>query len=106
MRAMRQALITTGKRPRGNSGPSLPWSTTPARLATQQRVEAMTVERLASILATNVIGAFLCAREANRRMSHHHGGAGGSIVNVSSAASRLGAAGQYVDCAASKRARS
>jgi NAD(P)-dependent dehydrogenase (short-subunit alcohol dehydrogenase family) len=53
---------------------------------------------------TNVLGSFLCAREAILRMSTGRGGAGGSIVNVSSAASRLGAANQYVDYAASKGA--
>jgi NAD(P)-dependent dehydrogenase (short-subunit alcohol dehydrogenase family) len=52
----------------------------------------------------NVIGSLLCAREAVRRMSTKHGGSGGSIVNMSSAASRLGAPGQYLDYAASKGA--
>src|SRR5690606_10545796 len=52
----------------------------------------------------NVIGSLLCAREAVRRMSTKHGGAGGAIVNLSSAAARLGAAGEYVDYAASKGA--
>jgi NAD(P)-dependent dehydrogenase (short-subunit alcohol dehydrogenase family) len=55
-------------------------------------------------LATNVVGAMLCAREAVRRMSTRHGGAGGVIVNVSSAASRLGSPGEYLDYAASKGA--
>jgi NAD(P)-dependent dehydrogenase (short-subunit alcohol dehydrogenase family) len=52
----------------------------------------------------NVFGAFLCAREAVRRMSTRHGGSGGAIVNVSSAAARLGSPGQYVDYAAAKGA--
>jgi NAD(P)-dependent dehydrogenase (short-subunit alcohol dehydrogenase family) len=52
----------------------------------------------------NVIGSLLCAREAVRRMSTKHGGSGGSIVNLSSAASRLGSPGQYLDYAASKGA--
>lgn len=56
------------------------------------------------MLATNVTGYFLCCREAVKRMSHKHGGKGGAIVNVSSAASRLGAPGEYVDYAASKGA--
>lgn len=73
-------------------------------LERQMRVEEMGADRLARVLATNVIGAFLCAREAVRRMSTRHGGAGGAIVNVSSAAARLGAAGEYVDYAASKGA--
>lgn len=73
-------------------------------LETQMRVEAMSAGRLQRVLATNVIGAFLCAREAVRRMSVRHGGAGGAIVNVSSAASRLGSPSEYVDYAASKGA--
>ncbi len=73
-------------------------------LETQMRVEAMDAARLARVLATNVTGAFLCAREAVRRMSTKHGGSGGSIVNVSSGAARLGSPGEYVDYAASKGA--
>jgi len=68
------------------------------------RVDAMSGERLRRMFDTNVIGSFVCAREAVRRMSTKHGGAGGAIVNVSSAAARLGAAGQYVDYAAAKGA--
>ena len=68
------------------------------------RVDEMSVERLKRMFDINVIGSFLCAREAVKRMSTRHGGRGGAIVNVSSAASRLGAAGQYVDYAASKGA--
>jgi len=73
-------------------------------LETQMRVEDMDAGRLNRIFATNVTGCFLCAREAVRRMSTRHGGNGGAIVNVSSGASRLGAAGEYVDYAASKGA--
>ena len=73
-------------------------------LEQQMRVDEMTVERLQRVLTTNVVGSFLCAREAVRRMSTRHGGAGGAIVNVSSAASRLGSPGEYVDYAASKGA--
>jgi NAD(P)-dependent dehydrogenase (short-subunit alcohol dehydrogenase family) len=73
-------------------------------LARQMRVEHMNAERINRILATNVTGSFLCAREAVRRMSTRHGGAGGSIVNISSRAAVLGAAGEYVDYAASKAA--
>lgn len=69
-----------------------------------QRVDAMSAARLRRMFDTNVIGSIVCAREAVRRMSTRHGGAGGAIVNVSSAASRLGAAHQYVDYAASKGA--
>lgn len=68
------------------------------------RVDQMTGERLRRMFDINVMGSFFCAREAVLRMSTRHGGAGGSIVNVSSAASRLGAAHQYVDYAASKGA--
>ena len=63
-------------------------------LETQMRVDAMDAARLARIFATNVIGAFVCAREAVRRMSTRYGGAGGAIVNVSSGASRLGSPGR------------
>jgi len=73
-------------------------------LEQQMRVEAMDAARISRIFATNVVGAFMCAREAVRRMSTRHGGTGGAIVNVSSAAARLGAAGEYGDYAASKGA--
>jgi NAD(P)-dependent dehydrogenase (short-subunit alcohol dehydrogenase family) len=73
-------------------------------LETQTRVESLDAARLARIFATNVVGAFICAREAVRRMSTRHGGGGGAIVNVSSAAARLGSPGEYVDYAASKGA--
>jgi NAD(P)-dependent dehydrogenase (short-subunit alcohol dehydrogenase family) len=68
------------------------------------RVDAMSVARLRRMFDTNVLGSFVCAREAVLRMSTRHGGRGGSIVNLSSAASRLGSPGQYVDYAASKGA--
>ncbi|MCI1191644.1 SDR family oxidoreductase [Calidifontimicrobium sp. SYSU G02091] len=69
-----------------------------------QRVEQMSEARLQRMFTTNVVGPFLCAREAVRRMSTRHGGAGGAIVNVGSAAARLGSPNQYVDYAASKAA--
>ncbi len=77
------------------------------------RVDAMSAERLTRMFGINVIGSMLCAREAVRRMSTRHGGGswaaagggrGGAIVNLSSAAARLGAPGQYVDYAAAKGA--
>ena len=68
------------------------------------RVDAMGAARLKRMFDINVLGSFLCAREAVRRMSTKHGGAGGTIVNISSAAARLGSPGQYVDYAASKGA--
>jgi NAD(P)-dependent dehydrogenase (short-subunit alcohol dehydrogenase family) len=70
----------------------------------QTRVEHMDAGRLARVLGVNVTGCFLCAREAVRRMSTKRGGGGGAIVNVSSAAARLGSPGEYVDYAASKAA--
>jgi NAD(P)-dependent dehydrogenase (short-subunit alcohol dehydrogenase family) len=68
------------------------------------RVDEMSAARWKRMFDINVFGSFLCAREAVRRMSTRHGGAGGAIVNVSSAASRIGSPGQYVDYAASKGA--
>lgn len=73
-------------------------------VAKRQRVSEMTAERLHKMFDTNVIGSFLCAREAIKRMSAKNGGAGGAVVNISSVASRLGSAFEYVDYAASKGA--
>lgn len=73
-------------------------------LEQQARLEDIETDRLQRIFATNVFGSFYCCRQAVRRMSRRHGGAGGTIVNVSSAASRLGSPGEYVDYAASKGA--
>lgn len=70
----------------------------------QTKLEEMSAERINRIFATNVTGAFLCAREAVRRMSTRQGGAGGAIVNVSSGGARSGSPGEYVDYAASKGA--
>jgi NAD(P)-dependent dehydrogenase (short-subunit alcohol dehydrogenase family) len=70
----------------------------------QSRLEGIDSARLQRVFATNVFGAFACAREAVRRMSIKRGGAGGAIVNVSSAAARLGSAGEYLDYAATKGA--
>jgi len=68
------------------------------------RVDQMDAARLARMFGVNVVGSMLCAGEAVRRMSTRHGGTGGVIVNLSSAAARLGAGGQYVDYAAAKAA--
>jgi NAD(P)-dependent dehydrogenase (short-subunit alcohol dehydrogenase family) len=68
------------------------------------RVDQMSFARLQRMFAVNVIGSMLCAREALRRMSTRHGGRGGAIVNLSSAAARMGSPGQYVDYAAAKGA--
>jgi len=73
-------------------------------LERQMRLEQMDAARLQRILATNVTGAFVCAREAVLRMSTARGGRGGAIVNVSSAAARLGSPNEYIDYAASKAA--
>ncbi len=73
-------------------------------LERQARLEEMDAARLGRIFATNVVGAFLCAREAVLRMSTRHGGAGGAIVNLSSVAARLGAPNEYIDYAAAKGA--
>jgi len=75
-----------------------------AILDTQTRLEHLDAARLNRIFTTNITGAFLCAREAVRRMSTKHGGTGGGIVNISSGAARLGSPGEYIDYAASKGA--
>lgn len=73
-------------------------------VARKGRVEDMDAARLERMMRVNVIGSFLCAREAVRRMSTRHGGRGGAIVNVSSVAAVHGSPGEYVDYAASKGA--
>jgi NAD(P)-dependent dehydrogenase (short-subunit alcohol dehydrogenase family) len=73
-------------------------------LGRHTRLDDMEAARFQRVFATNITGAFLCAREAVRRMSTRHGGKGGGIVNVSSMASTLGSPGEYVDYAASKGA--
>jgi len=73
-------------------------------LEQQMRLEQMDAARWTRVLGANVIGSFLCAREAIKRMSNQHGGRGGSIINLSSIAARLGAPGEYIDYAAAKGA--
>lgn len=73
-------------------------------LEQQTRLEQMDAARWTRVLGANVIGSFLCAREAIKRMSTRHGGRGGAIVNLSSVAARLGAPGEYIDYAAAKGA--
>ena len=73
-------------------------------LEPQMRLDEMSMARWQRILGANVIGPLLCCREAVKRLSSRHGGPGGAIVNVSSAAARLGSPGEYVDYAASKGA--
>jgi len=70
----------------------------------QMRFDQMTVDRWREVIEVNILGAFICAREAARRMSTRYGGRGGAIVNVSSAAAYLGSPGEYVDYAATKAA--
>ncbi len=70
----------------------------------QERFDEMSVERWREVFEVNVIGAFICAREAVRRMSTRYGGTGGAIVNVSSAAAYLGSPGEYIDYASTKAA--
>jgi len=73
-------------------------------LETQTTVENLDAARISRILTTNVVGTFICCREAVRRMAPRHGGRGGCIVNLSSMAARLGSPNEYVDYAASKGA--
>lgn len=75
-----------------------------ATLQPQMRLDSMTAERVSLILAVNVLGSLICAREAVRRMSTKLGGRGGGVVNVSSGAAKYGSPGEYVDYAASKGA--
>lgn len=73
-------------------------------LSKAMRLDAMTPERITRIMATNVTGSILCAKEAVLRMSTNHGGQGGNIINVSSRAAVLGSANEFIDYAASKGA--
>jgi NAD(P)-dependent dehydrogenase (short-subunit alcohol dehydrogenase family) len=73
-------------------------------VAPKSRVDEMSLARLQNVFNINVLGSFLCAREAVKRMSQKHGGRGGAIVNISSAAARLGSPAEYVDYASSKGA--
>jgi NAD(P)-dependent dehydrogenase (short-subunit alcohol dehydrogenase family) len=75
-----------------------------ATIERQTRLDTMDAARLSRTFATNVVGSFLCSREALRRMSTRYGGKGGAIVNVSSGAARAGSPGEYIDYAASKGA--
>ena len=67
-------------------------------------LEDMTAERISRVLNTNVLGSLLCAREAVKHMSTENGGSGGSIVNISSIAAKLGSPNEYIDYAATKGA--
>ena len=102
-RGSRRAAPVPGSRPLARA-PERAGQQRRHRRRRRSRVEAMAAARLQRMFATNVVGAFLCAREAIKRMSTKHGGKGGAIVNVSSAAARLGSPGEWVDYAASKGA--
>ena len=80
------------------------WSTMPASLRRESRVEDMDAERINRVLAVNVTGSFLCAKAAIKRMSTRHGGTGGAIVNLASGAAKVGSPAVYVDYAAAKGA--
>jgi len=73
-------------------------------LATEGRLDSFSAERIARVVAVNVTGSLLCAREAVKAMSTKHGGAGGSIVNMSSVAASIGSPGEFIDYAATKGA--
>lgn len=88
----------------GRVGPLVGFVANAGIVGPKTRVDELSVERVQRMFAVNVMGAIVGCREAVRRMSSRHGGAGGSIVLVSSAASRLGSPGEYVDYAASKGA--
>jgi len=75
-----------------------------AILRSQSRLEDLEFERMQRIFAVNAIGPMLCAQQAVKRMSYRHGGQGGAVINISSAAARLGSPNEYVDYAASKGA--
>jgi NAD(P)-dependent dehydrogenase (short-subunit alcohol dehydrogenase family) len=98
------AVVAMFDRVSGELGPIDVFVNNAGILRSHMRFDEMAVERWRELLDVNVVGAFLCAREAVRRMSTRHGGVGGAIVNVSSAASYLGSPGEYVDYAASKAA--
>jgi NAD(P)-dependent dehydrogenase (short-subunit alcohol dehydrogenase family) len=95
------ALFETAER---SFGPLAGLVNNAAMLERHSRVEEISFARLQRIFAVNAIGPFLCSREAVRRMSTKRGGAGGSIVNVSSSSARMGSPNEYVDYAATKGA--
>ena len=88
----------------GELGPPTALVNSAGIVAPKARLDELTASRIEHVFAVNVLGSFLCAREAVRRMSTRHGGSGGAIVNLSSTASRLGSPGEYIDYAASKGA--
>ncbi|HGA5941661.1 TPA: SDR family oxidoreductase [Salmonella enterica subsp. enterica serovar Muenchen] len=99
-----EQVVALFKQVDSNLGPISGLVNNAGMLMPQASIEQLNAQRLATLFATNVSGSFICAREAVKRMAFRHGGQGGAIVNVSSAASRLGAPHEYVDYAASKDA--
>ena len=102
--SMEAEVVAMFKRIDAKLGPLAALVNNASVVDTASRVDQVTTDRFRRLFDINVLGSFLCAREAVLRMSTRHGGAGGSIVNVSSVAARLGGAGQYVDYAATKGA--
>ncbi len=97
-------VVALFKKVDGELGPLTALVNNAATLEPQMRLEQMDAARMHRMFSTNTIGTMLCSREAVRRMSTKHGGAGGAIVNVSSGAARWGSPGEYVDYAATKGA--
>jgi NAD(P)-dependent dehydrogenase (short-subunit alcohol dehydrogenase family) len=99
-----QGVLDLFTRAQGELGPVRAVVNNAGIVSPPSRLDEMKADRIAEMMRVNVIGTLLCAREAVRNMSTRHGGAGGSIVNVSSGATRFGSPGEYVDYAASKGA--
>ncbi len=102
--AIEHQLIDLFEQVDNNLGPVTALVNNVGILEQQMPVETMDAARLNRVFSTNIIGSFICAREAIKRMSTRHGGNGGGIVNLSSRAAKLGSANEYVDYAASKAA--
>jgi NAD(P)-dependent dehydrogenase (short-subunit alcohol dehydrogenase family) len=102
--ALEADVLRVFERARSALGPLAALVNNAGILEAQAPLADMETSRLERVFATNLLGAFLCAREAVRRMSVRRGGAGGAIVNISSVAARLGSPGEYVDYAATKGA--
>ena len=102
--ANEEQVLAMFEKVRSNLGPLQGLVNNAGVVDVSARLDQMSMARWRRMFDINVLGAMLCAREAIRQMSTLHGGQGGSIVNLSSAAARLGAPGQYLDYAAAKGA--
>lgn len=102
--AVEEQVVAAFDQVRRDLGPPAALVNNAGIVAPVSRLEDMTAERMRRMFEVNVLGTFLCAREAVRSMSNGHGGAGGTIVNVSSGATKVGSPAEYVDYAASKGA--